>query len=66
MLLVVVGLVFAHLVDHVLRGDRSGWPFTGEVTWFTAGLLLFPTLLAGVFLLRRRPWARVALVATCS
>jgi hypothetical protein len=48
----VAALTLAHLVDHVLRADASGWPFTGEVTWFTASLVLFPVLVAGILLLR--------------
>jgi hypothetical protein len=47
----------------VLRADVSGWPFTGQVTWFTASLVLFPALVAGILLLRGRTWARVALAA---
>jgi hypothetical protein len=61
--LVVAGLLLVHQVDHVLRADVSGWPFTGEVTWFTASLVLFPALVAGILLLRGRTWARVALAA---
>jgi CubicO group peptidase (beta-lactamase class C family) len=61
--LVVAGLVLVHQVDHVLRADASGWPFTAGVTWFTATLLLYPALVTGILLLRRRPWARVALAA---
>lgn len=33
------------------------------MTWFTASLVLFPALVAGILLLRGRPWARVALAA---
>jgi hypothetical protein len=61
-LLVAVALAVAHHLDHVLRADYSGWPFTSQVTAFTASLLLYPVL-AAAFLLRRRPWARVVLVA---
>jgi hypothetical protein len=60
-LLVVAVLVLVHLLDHVLRADVSGWPFTPDPTWFTVSLLLCPTLLAGLLLLRGRPWVRVAL-----
>jgi len=59
--LVVGVLVLVHQVDHLLRGDVSGWPFAGEVTWFTASLLLYPALLAGLLLLGRRRWVQVAL-----
>ena len=47
----------------MLRADASGWPFTGEVTWFTASLVLFPVLVAGILLLRGWPWVRVGLAA---
>jgi hypothetical protein len=63
MLLVVVGLTFAHHLDHVLRADNSGWPFTPDVTPFTISLLLYPIFALDFLLLRRRPWVRVALVA---
>ena len=62
MLLAVVALAFAHHVDHVLRADNSGWPFTPEVTPFTISLLVYPILALDFLLLRRRPWVRVALV----
>jgi hypothetical protein len=53
MLLGVVALAFLHHLDHVLRADNSGWPFTPDVTPFTISLLL----------LRDRPWVRVGLIA---
>jgi hypothetical protein len=63
MLLAVVGLTFAHHLDHVLRADNSGWPFTPDLTPFTISLLVYPILVLDFLLLRRRPWVRVALVA---
>jgi len=63
MLLAVAALAFVHHVDHVLRADNSGWPFTPDVTAFTISLLVYPILLLDFLLLRRRPWVRVALVA---
>ena len=60
-LLIVAVLILAHQLDHVLRADDSGWPFTRDLTWFTASLLVYPALTAGLLLLRERPWARVAL-----
>jgi CubicO group peptidase (beta-lactamase class C family) len=62
-LLAVAVLTLVHQVDHVLRADASGWPFTRDLTWFTASLLLYPALLAGLLVLRGRPWVRVALAA---
>jgi hypothetical protein len=62
-LLAVVALALLHHVDHVLRADNSGWPFTGELTPFTASLLVYPIFAMDFLLLRDRPWVRVGLVA---
>jgi hypothetical protein len=63
MLLGVVVLAVLHHLDHVLRGDNSGWPFTPDVTPFTVSLLVYPIFIVDFLLLRDRPWVRVALVA---
>ena len=63
MLLGVVALALLHHVDHVLRADNSGWPFTPEVTPFTISLLVYPIFVLDFLLLRSRPWVRVGLVA---
>jgi hypothetical protein len=63
MLLAVVGLAFLHHVDHVLRADNSGWPFTPDVTPFTISLLVYPIFAIDFLLLRGRPWVRIGLVA---
>lgn len=55
-----IGLV--HHADHVLRADNSGWPFTAQVTPFTASLLVYPIMLLALRA-RSRPWLRVGLVA---
>lgn len=62
-LLVVVGLAFLHHVDHVLRADNSGWPFTPDVTPFTVSLVVYPIFLLDFLTLRKRTWIRVGLVA---
>jgi CubicO group peptidase (beta-lactamase class C family) len=62
-LLVVVVLVLLHHIDHVLREDLSGWPFTQDATLFTASLLIYPILLGEFLLLRRSPWVMFALTA---
>src|SRR5215203_3352440 len=62
-LLAVVALAFAHHLDHVLRADNSGWPFTPAVTPFTISLLVYPIFALDFLLLRDRPWIRVGLVA---
>jgi hypothetical protein len=62
MLLGVVALAFLHHVDHVLRADNSGWPFTPDLTPFTVSLLVYPIFVLDFLLLRHRPWVRVGLV----
>ncbi len=57
-----------HHVDHVVRGNHSGWPFQEEVTPFTFSLLIYALLLPGIYMnLRGRVaagwWLFVALVA---
>ncbi len=56
-----------HQVDHVIRGNHSGWPFEEAVTPFTFSLLIYALLLPGIFMnLRGRVaagwWLFVALV----
>jgi hypothetical protein len=63
MLLGVVALAFLHHLDHVLRADNSGWPFTPDITPFTISLLVYPIFALDFLLLRDRPWVRVGLVA---
>jgi hypothetical protein len=63
MLLGVVVLAVLHHLDHVLRADNSGWPFTPDVTPFTISLLVYPILVLDFLLLRDEPWVRVVLVA---
>jgi hypothetical protein len=64
MLLGVVALAVLHHLDHVLRADNSGWPFTADVTPFTISLLVYPIFVLDFLLLRDQPWVRVGLVAT--
>jgi hypothetical protein len=63
MLLGVVALAFLHHLDHVLRADNSGWPFTPDITPFSLSLLVYPIFIVDFLLLRDRPWVRVGLVA---
>ncbi len=56
-----------HHVDHVIRGNHSGWPFQETVTPFTFSLLIYALLLPGLYLTIRgrliaRYWLFVALV----
>jgi hypothetical protein len=39
-----------HHVDHVVRGNHSGWPFEKVVTPFTFSLLIYALLLPGLYL----------------
>jgi hypothetical protein len=41
---------FLHHVDHVVRGNHSGWPFVEEVTPFTFSLLIYALLLPGMYM----------------
>jgi len=44
---------FFHHVDHVVRGNHSGWPFEEAVTPFTFSLLIYVLLLPGLYLTAR-------------
>lgn len=59
LLLLAVAVALLHHVDHVLRVDHSGWPFTSEVSPFTFSLVIYPIFLS-VFLFKSRPWYRVS------
>ena len=37
-----------HHVEHVARGNHSGWPFQAEVTPFTFSLLIYVLILPGI------------------
>ena len=39
-----------HHVDHVVRGNHSGWPFQEAVTPFTFSMLIYALLLPGLYL----------------
>ena len=52
-LLLVLGVIVTvfgmlHHVDHVVRGNHSGWPFREAVTPFTFSLLVYALLLPGI------------------
>jgi hypothetical protein len=47
---VVTAFGFLHHVDHVVRGNHSGWPFVEEVTPFTFSLLIYALLLPGIYM----------------
>jgi Zn-dependent membrane protease YugP len=42
-----------HHVDHVVRGNHSGWPFQEEVSPFTFSLLIYALLVPGLYLTLR-------------
>jgi hypothetical protein len=58
LLLLAASVALLHHVDHVLRVDHSGWPFTPEVSPFTFSLIIYPIFLS-VFFFRSRRWYRV-------
>ena len=39
-----------HHIDHVVRGNHSGWPFEETVTPFTFSLLIYALLLPGLYM----------------
>jgi hypothetical protein len=47
-------LSIMHHVDHVVRGNHSGWPFQEEVTPFTFSLLIYALILPAIYLTARR------------
>jgi hypothetical protein len=47
---VVTVLAVLHHVDHVVRGNHSGWPFKEAVTPFTFSLLIYALLLPGIYM----------------
>jgi hypothetical protein len=64
---VVTVLAALHHVDHVVRGNHSGWPFQEALTPFTFSLLIYALLLPGIYMNLRgrvagRWWLFVALV----
>lgn len=64
LVLAITALSIAHHGDHVLR-DVTGWPAGDEFNPFSASLLVYPVILAGLLLSRRhrvgaRFWAFLA------
>lgn len=64
LVLLITALSIAHHVDHIVR-DVTGWPFRDELNAFSASLLVYPVIAAGVLLSRRnkvgaRFWAVLA------
>jgi hypothetical protein len=43
----VFGLL--HHLDHIIRGNHSGWPFQETVTPFTFSLLIYALILPGLY-----------------
>ena len=46
----ITSFAILHHVDHVIRGNHSGWPFQEAVTPFTFSLLIYVLLLPGLYL----------------
>ena len=49
----ITALSAAHHLDHVVRG-MTGWPFEDGFNPFSASLFVYPVIVAGVILSRRR------------
>ena len=45
-------LTLGHHVDHVVRGNHSGWPFEEQLSPFTFSLAVYPLVLVGLYLSR--------------
>lgn len=45
-------LSLGHHVDHVIRGNHTGWPLTEQITPFTYSLAVYPLILLGLHLSR--------------
>ena len=43
-------LSLGHHLDHVLRGNHTGWPLSDDVTPFTYSLAVYPLILLGLLL----------------
>jgi hypothetical protein len=46
------GMSLGHHLDHLIRGNAVGWPVTDEVNAFTASLVVYPIIAAGLLLYR--------------
>lgn len=53
LVLLITGLSVAHHVDHAVRG-LTGWPLEGGFNPFSASLFVYPAIVAGLVLSRRR------------
>lgn len=47
-------MALGHHFDHVIRGNKVGWPVTDEVNAFTYSLVIYPLILAGLYLYRTK------------
>jgi hypothetical protein len=47
-----LALSLGHHLDHLLRGNAVGWPVTDQVNAFTASLVVYPIVAAGLVLFR--------------
>lgn len=64
LVLVIAALSIAHHVDHIVR-EMTGWPLGGGLNPFSASLAVYPLILGGFLLSRRRQvgprfWAALA------
>jgi hypothetical protein len=45
-----LAMSLGHHLDHLIRGNAVGWPLTEEVNAFTASLVVYPIIAAGLLL----------------
>ena len=53
LVVLTTALTAGHHVDHVIRGNHIGWPFSSQATPFTLSLAVYPAVLLGLYLQRR-------------
>ncbi len=53
LILITSVMTLGHHIDHIIRGNHIGWPFSGTITPFTFSLAVYPAVLLGLYLSRR-------------
>ena len=52
LILITTAMTLGHHVDHIIRGNHVGWPFSPTPTPFTLSLAVYPAVLGGLYLAR--------------
>jgi hypothetical protein len=50
LVIITAALTLGHHVDHIIRGNHVGWPFSPTVTPFTFSLAVYPAVIVGLHL----------------